>query len=1069
MSELPLGTLIGARYEVRAELGRGGSATVYQAYDSQLERDVAVKLLHLELSEAVSATRFQQEIALTSQLQHPTILSVLDSGRWDGRLFYVMPYVAGETLERRLHRERQLPFGDVVGIARDVGDALGFAHSLGVVHRDVKPSNILLTSDHAWLCDFGVARALRDGNGDRLTTSGVIVGTVAYMSPEQATGDRSLDARTDIYSFGCVLYESLAGVRPFVAADEGRSLLLRMVSDPAPLSLHRPALPAQVSAAVMRAMERSPADRWQSVKSFVDEFNAPVRTTSEGFLNVIPAARNESIGGVSQERRRTTRSRIVRWSSIAGVVLGLSIASTLAWRKLTLARPDAPDRDATIALALIRNGDSIATAEEQRVMDAVASSLASWDGLAVIVTGAIAGTAPVPVYKSWQQAESAARSSRAGLLVTLEPKSSNPGMRVLATARRLGSGEILARATDSLGMTPGKDAEAFGSRIARAMLRRRVAPWIPDEPNATQSFSALRRFQAGTALLARWDLDGAIKAFDAAAGLDPEFALANLWGAQARVWRAPNAIGVPGWRDAIVRATVRQERLSERARLHAGGLRALADGRAFDAAAVFRQLLTTDSLDFVAWYLLAESVRRDTVLVTDRQSPSRWRFRASAQEAIRAYGRALDAAPSVAIAAFYRRTIEILPVRASTSRTGWTAGVGEPRMMVALPALEADTLVYVPYTLEDFAAARPGTVPRTLARAVDHGRAARRVMAEAWRARDGTSADAAYELALAMEALGEIGPSASERVDALRVLTQGLAIDTVAVSRARAGNALVRLRLKRGEFAEARAEADSILKKASLMDPAVAGTLAPIAALVGRDSLARELLERSWSDDSARPGTGRLRLPSPLAETMARHVVAVALGRCTDGLASEDAAISSQFASFFEPALLAEARETLLGETRRIAATCGEAAFADLLGAGGDPLDRLLQAALRFDSASALRARDRVLEVRAGARPSDYSWDAVFCEAWALHRTGMQREAVQLLDEALGGLAVSDGAVTQGVTSAGSLLRSLRLRAVLAQVPGFDWRSRRWRGAVEAFTDSAESSSVARTFKTMPR
>ena len=375
--------------------------------------------------------------------------------------------------------------------------------------------------------------------------------------------------------------------------------------------------------------------------------------------------------------------------------------------------------------------------------------------------------------------------------------------------------------------------------------------------------------------------------------------------------------------------------------------------------------------------------------------------------------------------------------------------------MMALPGLEADTLTYVPYSVEDFAAARPGTIPRTLAAAVDRGRAARRVLAAAWRTRDPSSSEAHYELAQAMEALGEVGPSSSESSDALRVLERGVALDTAIASRAIAGNVAVRLRLKRGEFARAHAAADSVLATAPLGNPEVARALAPIAVMMGRDSLAAVLLANGWRTDATRPGAGRLRLPAPLVDPMARHLVSVALGRCGPALAFADAGISGQFASFFEPALLAQAREALLGETRRLAATCGDVAFADLLGASGDPLDELLRAALRFDSTAARRVRTRVVEARTGARPSDYSWDAVFCEAWALQRLGMLRESARLLDEALDGLAVSDGAATQGVASAASLMRGVRLRDTLARALGTESVAGRWRGAVEVFADTA--------------
>jgi TolB-like protein/tRNA A-37 threonylcarbamoyl transferase component Bud32 len=374
-SELPLGTRIGARYEVREVLGHGGSATVYRAYDSHLTRDVAVKLLHLELSEAVSADRFVHEIALTSRLQHPHILAVLDSGRWEGRLYYVMPFVAGETLEQRLRRKRQLPLDVVVKIAREVGDALSFAHSFDVIHRDVKPSNILLATDHAWLCDFGIARAIRDGDGERLTTSGVIVGTVAYMSPEQASGDRNIDSRSDIYSFGCVLYESLAGVRPFVGADEARSLALRMVSDPPPLSLHRPALAPQVAAAVMRSMERSPADRFATAGEFAGALAAAAAGTTLG----------GDAGSRAADSRRPVGAR--RLLLIAAMLIGVCTLGVGGWwmaARRDPSPPAFPDRKMLAVLPFENLGGPNDEYFADGVTEEITSRLASIRSLGVI-------------------------------------------------------------------------------------------------------------------------------------------------------------------------------------------------------------------------------------------------------------------------------------------------------------------------------------------------------------------------------------------------------------------------------------------------------------------------------------------------------------------------------------------------------------------------------------------------------------------------------------------------------------------------------------------------------------
>jgi serine/threonine protein kinase len=208
-------SLAGA-YTIERELGRGGMATVYLARDNKHHRQVALKVLHPDLSHVLGAERFLREITLSAVLQHPHILTVLDSGDAGGLLWFTMPFVEGESLRDRLNRERQLPLEDALRIAREAADALDYAHRHGIVHRDIKPENILLTESHALVADFGIGKALGGSEG-HLTETGLVMGTAAYMSPEQATGEKEVGARSDIYSLGTVLYEMLAGETPFDA------------------------------------------------------------------------------------------------------------------------------------------------------------------------------------------------------------------------------------------------------------------------------------------------------------------------------------------------------------------------------------------------------------------------------------------------------------------------------------------------------------------------------------------------------------------------------------------------------------------------------------------------------------------------------------------------------------------------------------------------------------------------------------------------------------------------------------------------------------------------------------
>ncbi|MDH5548986.1 MAG: serine/threonine protein kinase, partial [Gemmatimonadota bacterium] len=235
MSEIPsrLSTALADRYTMEREIGSGGMATVYLAEDLRHDRPVALKVLKPELAAALGPDRFLREIKTTAQLRHPHILPLLDSGDADGTLFYVMPYVEGESLRDRLNREKQLPVEDALRIAREVADALSYAHSHDVLHRDIKPENILLESGHAVVADFGIARALTAAGGEKLTQTGIAVGTPAYMSPEQSAGEPAIDGRSDLYALGCVLYEMLAGEPPFTGPT-AQAIIAKRLAEPPP-------------------------------------------------------------------------------------------------------------------------------------------------------------------------------------------------------------------------------------------------------------------------------------------------------------------------------------------------------------------------------------------------------------------------------------------------------------------------------------------------------------------------------------------------------------------------------------------------------------------------------------------------------------------------------------------------------------------------------------------------------------------------------------------------------------------------------------------------------------------
>ena len=276
-----LASALADRYRIERELGAGGMATVYLAHDVKHDRKVALKVLRAELSAVIGAERFLVEIKTTANLQHPHILALYDSGQVDGTVFYVMPFVEGESLRDRLNRETQLPVGDAVRIAVEVAGALDYAHRHGVIHRDIKPENILLHDGRALVADFGIALAAsRTDGGSRMTETGMSLGTPHYMSPEQALGERNLDARTDVYALGCVLHEMLAGEPPFSGPTAQAIIARVMSSEPEPVNTIRKTVPDHIADATLTALAKLPADRFASAAEFATALGADGPGTS---------------------------------------------------------------------------------------------------------------------------------------------------------------------------------------------------------------------------------------------------------------------------------------------------------------------------------------------------------------------------------------------------------------------------------------------------------------------------------------------------------------------------------------------------------------------------------------------------------------------------------------------------------------------------------------------------------------------------------------------------------------------------------------------------------------------
>jgi TolB-like protein/tetratricopeptide (TPR) repeat protein len=390
-----LRTALAPRYRLERELGAGGMATVYLAEDLKHRRQVAVKVMRPGLAATLGADRFLREVEIAAGLSHPHILPVFDSGAAGGFLYYVTPYVEGETLGERLQREGRLPIEDAVRLAREVADALVYAHGRGVIHRDIKPANVLLGSGHALVADFGIARAVGAGAG--LTLTGLSIGTPQYMSPEQTWGDREVDARTDVYAIGCVLYEALAGQPPFSGPTPQAILARSLTQDAEPLALIRPEVPAALTAVVATAMARDVASRYQTAADLVAALDAAVETARTGAtasFDVGPTARRVgAIFGVAAAAALAVVYAVMRQMGLPPWAFAVAVAlMAVGWPVLQQTRKVEARRRAGRRTRGLRRLLSWRTAIAGGVL-----ALAAWAGLAtaLVLRGAGGGVGGV--------------------------------------------------------------------------------------------------------------------------------------------------------------------------------------------------------------------------------------------------------------------------------------------------------------------------------------------------------------------------------------------------------------------------------------------------------------------------------------------------------------------------------------------------------------------------------------------------------------------------------------------------------------------------------------------------
>jgi protein kinase-like protein len=515
------------RYLLERELGRGGMATVYLARDLKHDRQVALKVLHPDLAATVGPERFVREVRLAARLQHPHILPLFDSGEAAGYLWFTMPYVEGESLRDRLRRERQLALADALRIAHEAVQALQYAHDHGVVHRDIKPENILLTPDgNTLVADFGVAKALdSSGGSERLTETGLAVGTPAYMSPEQATGDAAVDARTDVYSLGCVLYEMLAGEPPFTGPTPQAVIAKRLSTSAVPLGVVRHSVPPAVDSAVMRALAREPVDRFATAAEFGAALDSPAPKAIRG---------------------------INRRALVAAGVAALVLAAGLT---LALQRTPRPVDARVVAVAPFRisSADPSLTYLREGLVDLLAAKLGG--------TAGVRASDPRSLLAAWRSAAGSAEGDLgepdalrvagrlgAGQLVLGDLVGTPTRIVVHATLLSVPSGAETADATVD---GPVDSLPALVDRLAGKVLliragedQQRVASLT------TPSLAALRAYLEGQSLYRRGRFKDSSLHYEEAIRLDSTFALAGLMLLQAAGWQGSREAFELGFRVA---------------------------------------------------------------------------------------------------------------------------------------------------------------------------------------------------------------------------------------------------------------------------------------------------------------------------------------------------------------------------------------------------------------------------------------------------------------------------------------------------------------------------------------
>ena len=608
------------RYTIDREIGQGGMARVILAEDRKHHRRVAIKVMRPEVADALGPERFLREIEIAARLTHPHILPLHDSGEVDGILYYVMPFVEGESLRDRLTRERQLPLDDALRITREAASALAYAHSHGVVHRDIKPENILLSAGHAVVSDFGIARAVSAAAADRLTQTGIALGTAAYMSPEQATGERDIDGRSDVYSLGCVLYEMIAGEPPF-SAPNVQAMIARRLSGPAPsLAGLRDAIPERLEWAVRKALARVPADRFSTAEQFAAAISEPTLAESAAVRMAHSTGAEPHASGASPAASRSLspRSRLFAAAAVIAAVIAGGYALTQTRQRA--GGDEAHNRFAVLPFS-VRGSPQLAYLGEG-IVDLLSRNLDGVDGLKAVDPGTVlSALTKGGVAAGAAEGLEVVRGIGAGTYITGSVVAIGPTLRIQAALHENGDEAPPEQVSVEGDMT--QVLQLVDRLSAELMVKRRPGPVHRLTQTAavtTRSLPALRAFLEAERSLRNGKPDTAIAGFQRAIEEDSTFALAHYRLAVAAGWAERHAQST----DAVRRALATSDRLSVRDRRLLSAYAAFRRGAPDEAEQQYRAILETYSDDLEAEFQLAD--------VMHQYNPLRGRPRIEARE-----------------------------------------------------------------------------------------------------------------------------------------------------------------------------------------------------------------------------------------------------------------------------------------------------------------------------------------------------------------------------------------------------------------------------------------------------